>query len=129
MQTITNAMENNTKNPSQTTVTYTSENGNTYFQKMRFTNHLAISYNIGEGYAQKFLNGITIYGWDGAQVNVIARKDFKGANAIVYNAEKAKHEAAEILKDYLLKQAKNNGIDLDVKMASDFSIRLVEEAS
>jgi hypothetical protein len=100
----------------------------TYFKNTMFTKRLVISYSIGEGYAHKFLNGITIYAWDGEQTKVIAQKNFTETNPYVFTEEKAKREAVELLKDYLLKQAEENGVSLGEASASQLSTQLVEEA-
>lgn len=47
------------------TLGYTSAAGNTYYRAIRFSKRLAVYYHIGEGYAHTFLNGITLFCWDG----------------------------------------------------------------
>lgn len=128
MNPFPNFMVNTPEDTIQLTSSYTSENGHTYFKSTMFTKRLVISYSIGEGYAHKFLNGITIYAWDGEQTKVIAQKNFTETTPYVFTEEKAKREAVELLKDYLLKQAKENGVPLGAASASQLSTQLVEEA-
>ena len=61
------------------TLGYTSAAGNTYYKAIRFSNRLAVYYHIGEGYAHTFLNGITLFAWNGQKANM--HKNF-GAAAI-----------------------------------------------
>ena len=56
------------------TLGYTSAAGNTYYRAIRFSNRLAVYYHIGVGYAHTFLNGITLFAWNGQQANIIAQK-------------------------------------------------------
>jgi hypothetical protein len=128
MNPFPNFMVNTPEDTIQLTSSYTSENGHTYFKSTMFTKRLVISYSIGEGYAYKFLNGITIYAWDGEQTKVIAQKNFTETTPYVFTEEKAKREAVELLKDYLLKQAEENGVSLGAASASQLSTQLVEEA-
>ena len=128
MNPFPNFMVNTPEDTIQLTSSYTSENGHTYFKSTMFTKRLVISYSIGEGYAHKFLNGITIYVWDGEQTKVIAQKNFTETTPYVFTEEKAKREAVELLKDYLLKQAEENGVSLGEASASQLSTQLVEEA-
>lgn len=53
---------------------YTSAMGNTYYQGIRLSNRIIISYSIGEGYLYTFLNGIRIYGFNGTDKKLIATK-------------------------------------------------------
>ena len=128
MTTNTNLKDTTHMDTIHLTTSHTSENGNTYFTNVRFTNRLAISYNIGAGYVNKYLNGITIYAWDGEHAKVITQKDFKGFNYCVFTEKDAKREAVKMLKDYLLKQAVENQTPLDAESASQLSSQLVEEA-
>ena len=47
------------------TLGYTSTAGNTYYKAIRLSDRLAVYYHIGEGYAHTFLNGITLFAWNG----------------------------------------------------------------
>ena len=56
------------------TLGYTSAAGNTYYRAIRLSKRLAVYYHIGEGYAHTFLNGITLFCWDGQKAKIIAQK-------------------------------------------------------
>ena len=45
------------------TLGYTSGAGNTYYQAVRFSDRLAVYYDIGEGYAHTFLDCTEVLGW------------------------------------------------------------------
>ena len=55
------------------TLGYTSAAGNMYYQAVRFSNRLAVYYDIGQGYARTFLNGIKLFCWDGQKAQLIAQ--------------------------------------------------------
>ena len=59
---------------------YTSAAGNTYYRAIRLSKRLAVYYHIGEGYAHTFLNGITLFCWDGQKAKIIAQKFWGGCN-------------------------------------------------
>ena len=56
------------------TLGYTSAAGNTYYRAIRLSDRLAVYYHIGQGYAHTFLNGITLFAWNGQKANIIAQK-------------------------------------------------------
>ena len=39
---------------------YTSAAGNTYFQGIRLSDRIIVKYDIGQGYAHTFLNGVQV---------------------------------------------------------------------
>ena len=51
------------------TLGYTSAAGNTYYKAIRLSDRLAVYYHIGEGYAHTFLNGITLFAWNGRRTS------------------------------------------------------------
>ncbi|MCQ7926304.1 hypothetical protein NP234_24265, partial [Salmonella enterica] len=53
------------------TVGYTSAAGNTYYKALRVSERLGVYYDLGEGYAHTFLNGITLFCWDGRKAVII----------------------------------------------------------
>ena len=52
------------------TLGYTSAAGNTYYRAIRLSDRLAVYYHIGQGYAHTFLNGITLFAWNGQKANM-----------------------------------------------------------
>ncbi len=106
------------------TTGYTSAAGNTYFRAIRVSPHLAVYYNIGQGWAHTFLNGITIYCWDGQKPRMIAQKNYY---CNYFSEFSAREQAAAMLKEYLAGQAKILGQGVPEAQLLDFSRQLVDE--
>ena len=114
-----------TYNPAQNvflTKGWTSHAGNTYYRDVRGTNGIVIIFDLGQGYAYTFLNGITIVGFGGQQPRVIAKKQWGGCgNWIRFNEYKAKQKTIDILSDYLVSEAKQLGQDVTQDEAHCFA--------
>ena len=110
------------------TIGYTSAAGNTYYRAIRFSNRLVVFYNIGEGYSRTFLNGITLYCWDGQKPKIIAQKSWGGCdNWKSFSEQFAKEQSIIMLKDYLKAQAKALGTQVSDQQLLYFSREMVEE--
>ena len=109
------------------TLGYTSSAGNTYYRAIRISKHLVVYYHIGEGMFRTFLNGITIYAWDGQKPSLIAQKDWGGDNWRSFNEYSAAQESIIMLKDYLAGQAKAMGRTLPENQLLDISREMIEE--
>ena len=109
------------------TLGYTSAAGNTYYRAVRFSKRLAVFYHIGEGYAHTFLNGITLFCWDGQQARIIAQKFWDGNDWRCFSERFAKEESILMLKDYLAGQAKMLGTSVTEQQLLSFSREMVEE--
>ena len=99
------------------TLGYTSTAGNTYYRAIRFSDRLAVFYHIGEGYAHTFLNGITLFAWNGQKANI---------NWRCFNGRSAKEESILMLKDFLAGQAKAMGRIIAESQLIDFSRSMIE---
>lgn len=108
------------------TLGYTSVAGNTYYRAIRLSNRLAVFYHIGEGYAHTFLNGITLFAWNGQKANIIAQKFWGGCNWRCFNERSAKEESILMLKDFLAGQAKAMGRIVTESQLLDFSRNMIE---
>lgn len=109
------------------TLGYTSAAGNMYYKAIRFSEKLAVFYHIGQGYARTFLNGITLFCWDGTKAKIISQKFWGGYDWRDFSEYFAKEQSILMLRDFLISQAKLQGAhvsDLDV-MA--YSRTLIEE--
>ena len=109
------------------TLGYTSAAGNTYYKAIRHSNRLAVYYHIGEGYAHTFLNGITLFAWNGQRANIIAQKFWGGCNWRCFNERTAKEECIIMLKDFLVGQAKALGAQVSEQQMLSFSREMIEE--
>ena len=109
------------------TMGYTSNAGNTYYRAIRLSNRLAVYYDLGEGYKYTFLNGITLFAWDGQKANIIAKKTWGGYDWRCFNESDAKNESILMLKDYLAGQVKAMGCSVPDSQLLSFSRGMIEE--
>lgn len=114
----------NAKNNIFLTNGYTSAAGNTYYQGVRLSDRIVVKYNIGEGYAHTFLNGIEVYGFNGRDKKRIGSRSF---NCYFFSECNAKREAIGIVMDYMKGQTKLMGASVDTYQLEQFSQRLVED--
>lgn len=106
---------------------YTSAAGNTYFKAVRFSDRLAVHYDIGEGYYHLFLNGITLFAWDGNRAVIIGKKMWGGCNWVCFNERFAMEQTILMLKNYLEGQAKAIGQCVSEQQLLSFSRRMIED--
>lgn len=107
---------------------YVSGAGNAYYKAVRVSDRLAVAYSIGEGYAHNFLNGITIYCWDGEKAKIIAQKFWGGCgNWIAFSERFAKEQSILMLKNFLATQTKILGKQISDQQLLSFSRELIEE--
>lgn len=109
------------------TLGYTSPAGNTYYKAVRFSDRLAVFYDIGEGYKHTFLNGITLFAWDGTKAVIIGKKMWGGDNWAIFSERFATEQTIQMLKNYLAGQAKAIGQAVSESALLSFSRRMVEE--
>ncbi|MBD5387536.1 hypothetical protein HDR70_06600 [bacterium] len=107
---------------------YTSASGNTYYKALRYSDYLAVHYDIGEGYARTFLNGITLYCWDGPNGVIIGKKMWGGyGNWVGFSEHFAMEQTVQMLKNYLAGQAKILGQYHSEQQLLSFSRQMVED--
>lgn len=109
------------------TLGYTSAANNTYFKAIRFSNRLAVYYDIGQGYARTFLNGITLFCWNGKKAHIIAQKFWGGANWVDFSEYFAKQQSILMLKDFLAGQLKMQGAHVSEQEILAFSRNMIDE--
>lgn len=109
------------------TMGYTSAAGNTYYKAIRLSDRLAVFYDLGQGYAHTFLNGITLFAWNGNKANIIAKKSWGGCNWVCFSERYAKEQSIQMLKEYLAGQAKLMGNVINDQTLLDFSRGMIEE--
>lgn len=109
------------------TLGYTSAAGNTYYKAVRLSNRLVVYYDIGEGYAYTFLNGIKLFCWDGQKANLIAQKYWGGCDWQVFSERFAKEQSILMLKGFLEGQLKLQGAHVNDQELASFARGLVEE--
>ena len=109
------------------TLGYTSAAGNMYYQAVRFSNRLAVYYDIGQGYARTFLNGIKLFCFDGQKANLIAQKNWGGCDYRIFNEQFAKEQSILMLKGFLEEQLKLQGAHVNDQELASFARGMVEE--
>lgn len=110
------------------TLGYTSAAGNTYFKAVCFSDRLAVHYDIGEGYAYTFLNGITLFAWNGNQAVIIGKKIWGGCgNWVCFSERFVMEQTVQMLKNYLEGQAKATGQCVSEQQLLSFSRQMVND--
>ena len=109
------------------TMGYTSPAGNMYYKAIRLSNRLMVYYDLGQGYAYTFLNGIKLFCWDGQKGHLIAQKSWGGSDWRVFNEQFAKEQSILMLKGFLEGQLKLQGAQVSDKELACFARNMVEE--
>lgn len=104
---------------------YTSAAGNTYFQGIRLNDRIKIKYDLGQGYAYLFLNGIHIYGFDGDKERLLNARFYHCQG---YYESFAKNECISMIKEYMQTQLKLSGVTMNERDINEFSNTLVASA-
>lgn len=109
------------------TMGYTSNAGNTYYEAFRISPRLAVFYNIGEGYAYTFLNGITIFAFDGRKPKIIARREWGGCNWRTFDEASARETSINMLKEYIHSEMRLRGYSLSDSNIDSAAKMLINE--
>lgn len=109
------------------TLGYTSAAGNMYYKAIRVSNRLAVYYELGQGYAHTFLNGIKLFCWDGQKAKVIAQKSWGGYDYRIFNEQFAKEQSILMLKSFLAGQLKMQGAHVSDQDVLSFARNMIEE--
>ena len=106
---------------------YTSAAGNMYYKAIRLSNRLMVYYDLGQGYAYTFLNGIKLFCFDGQKANLIAQKNWGGCDYRIFNEQFAKEQSILMLKGFLEGQLKLLGAHVNDQELASFARGMVEE--
>ena len=106
---------------------YTSAAGNMYYRAVRLSNRLVVYYDLGQGYAHTFLNGIKLYCFDGQKASLIAQKYWGGCDYCIFNEQYAKEQSILMLRGYLEGQLKLQGAHVSDQELANFARSMVEE--
>jgi hypothetical protein len=85
---------------------YESAAGNVYYKGMRMSDRIAVVYDLGQGYAHLFLNGIQLYGFRGKEKVLLASKSFC---CYFFSETSARREVEQMVVDLLTAQLKLMG--------------------
>ena len=109
------------------TLGYTSAAGNMYYKAIRLSNRLMVYYDLGQGYAYTFLNGIKLFAFDGPKATLIAQKYWGGSDYRIFNEYFAKEQSILMLKSFLEGQLRLQGANVSDQELSNFARGMVEE--
>lgn len=109
------------------TMGYTSPAGNMYYKAVRLSNRLMVYYELGQGYAYTFLNGIKLFCWDGQKGHLIAQKSWGGNDWRAFSEQFAKEQSILMLKNYLAGQLKAQGAYVSDQEMLAFARSMIEE--
>ena len=109
------------------TLGYTSAAGNMYYKAVRLSNRLVVYYELGQGYAYTFLNGIKLFAFDGQKAQLIAQKYWGGYDYRIFNEQFAKEQSILMLKGFLAGQLKSQGAHVSDHELASFARSMVEE--
>ena len=102
---------------------YTSGMGHTYFQGIQLSNRVAVVSNIGQGgwgSNPHFLNGVTVYCFDGSEKKIIGK--WAPVNYAFYSDSLVQCIATELLYNYLKSQVMIQGALIDDSELKSFAI-------
>ena len=106
---------------------YASATGNMYYKAIRFSNRLMVYYDLGQGYAHTFLNGIKLYCFNGQKANLIAQKYWDSCNYRIFNEQFAKEQSVLMLKGFLESQLKLQGAQVNNQDLVNFARCMIED--
>ena len=109
---------------------YTSGMGHTYFQGIHLSDRVAVVYSIGQGgygYNPYFLNGVTVYCFDGKEKKIIGK--WAPYGWAFYDDCLAQRIATELLYDYLKSQMKLQGAYISDRELKDFATAQINAAA
>lgn len=109
------------------TMGYTSQAGNTYYRAIRLSPRLAVFYNIGEGYKYTFLNGITLFAFDGCKPRIIGQRTWGGYDWVVFSENFARQQSILMVRDFLQGQMRMLNVPCSEQQLMDMSRQLIAE--
>ena len=106
---------------------YTSVAGNMYYKAIRLSNRLIVYYDLGQGYAYTFLNGIKLYCFDGQKASLIAQKYWGGCDYRIFNEQFAKEQSILMLCNFLAGQLNAQGAHVSNQEIFSYAYNMIEE--
>ena len=109
---------------------YTSGMGHTYFQGIQLSDRVAVVYNIGQGgYGSNplFLNGVTVYCFDGREKKIIGK--WSPSSWEFYSDLLARNVATQLLFDYLKSQMRIQGAYVEDSELRSFATAQIRAAA
>jgi hypothetical protein len=104
--------------------------GHTYFQGIQLSDRVAVVYNIGQGgYGSNplFLNGVTVYCFDGKEKKIIGK--WSPSSWEFYSDLLARNVATQLLFDYLKSQMRIQGAYIEDSELRSFATAQIRAAA
>lgn len=105
---------------------YTSQAGNTYFQCIRPSDRIIITYNLGVGYYYTFLNEVSLYCFNGNNIELINTWTHKPSEYKIYSDYQVQDIATQLLFNYLKSQAQMNGNYISDSELQSFAVKQIK---
>lgn len=112
------------------TTGYTSGMGHTYFQGIQLSDRVAVVCSIGRGgwgSNPHFLNGVTVYCFDGKEKKIIGK--WSPAIYAFYSDSLVQRVATNLLYDYLKSQVRMQGALIDDSELKNFATAQISAAA
>lgn len=107
---------------------WTSALNNTYYRGIRISPRLAVFYDFGQGYKYTFLNGITLFAFDGHKARIIGKRTWGGCNNwVVFSEGFARQQSILMLRDFLQGQMRMLNASCSQQQLMDMSRQLIAE--
>lgn len=107
---------------------WTSALNNTYYRGIRISPRLAVFYDFGQGYKYTFLNGITLFAFDGHKARIIGKRTWGGCNNwVVFSEGFARQQSILMLRDFLQGQMRMLNVLYSQQQLMDMSKQLIAE--
>ena len=85
------------------TPAWVSQAGNAYQEGLRISDKIAVTYNIGHGYAHTFLNGIRIFRYEQGKTVLIGEKSFYD---YWWSEDDVRRETVGLVAEYIMSQCR-----------------------
>lgn len=102
---------------------WTSSAGNTYNRGFRVSDKLLLAFSIGQGYCRTFINGISVYVYDGVSARLVGSKSY---NCTFFSNSFVDSECKQIVIDYIKGQQRIIGASLSDSQAGLMAEELVK---
>lgn len=107
---------------------WTSALNNTYYRGIRISPRLAVFYDFGQGYKYTFLNGITLFAFDGHKARIIGKRTWGGCNNwVLFSEGFARQQSVLMLRDFLQGQMRMLNASCSQQQLMDMSRQLIAE--
>lgn len=102
---------------------YESEKGNMYYEGIRFCENIVIKEKVGLCYTWTYIDSLEIYAFNGTRLELVQKRDYEKT---FRNEEFIRHEAEQMICDFIAGYAKTQGLNVDLKQIKCEAKRYVD---